>query len=200
MASFDHITAMECISAAGHMLPSFLIFEKSFPMASVAEDLPRGWQYGYSPNGKWKKVLNSNVMQHTCATKRTHCIDLLVPYLHFWGDVFTQEYEMAVSWRVCDVKRQCSSLPNSIMTSHWNCPVGNALLCLRIYFSLNLVSWYVDSMLSLRQSSRNICFQLRWLTDETYISWIKLPCHRDTFSADPLLNPKRCLLWLCSPL
>lgn len=51
VSSTCHITANICVSADGHVLPTFLIFENSFPSGSYRDGVPRDWLFGTSPNG-----------------------------------------------------------------------------------------------------------------------------------------------------
>ena len=44
---------MMCISAAGKVMPTFVIYEKNLPLLAVNDDLPQGWLHGVSPNGGW---------------------------------------------------------------------------------------------------------------------------------------------------
>ena len=47
----DHITVMMSVSAAGKIMPTFLIYEKNLPTLAVTDNLPAGWLHGVSPNG-----------------------------------------------------------------------------------------------------------------------------------------------------
>jgi len=49
--SRDHITVHTCVSASGHVIPPFIIFEKSFPSGPYSRTGPDGAVYAVSPNG-----------------------------------------------------------------------------------------------------------------------------------------------------
>ncbi|XP_069134293.1 uncharacterized protein [Argopecten irradians] len=51
VATTNHSTATVCVSADGKVLPSFIVFEKSFPGGSYRDGIPQEWLFGTSPNG-----------------------------------------------------------------------------------------------------------------------------------------------------
>ncbi|XP_062597502.1 uncharacterized protein LOC134258915 [Saccostrea cucullata] len=51
VSSTSHITATICVAANGLVLPTFLIYENSFPSGSYRDGAPRDWLFGTSPNG-----------------------------------------------------------------------------------------------------------------------------------------------------
>ncbi|XP_033747537.1 uncharacterized protein LOC117332656 [Pecten maximus] len=46
-----HSTAAVCVSASGQVLPTFLIYEKSFPSGAYRDGIPGNWLFATSPNG-----------------------------------------------------------------------------------------------------------------------------------------------------
>ena len=51
MFSLSHITLEVCISAAGQILPSMVIFEGNLPLVTGQEGWPEDWLYARSENG-----------------------------------------------------------------------------------------------------------------------------------------------------
>jgi len=47
----DHITVHTCVSALGHVIPPFIIFEKSFLSGLYSRTGPNDAVYAVSPNG-----------------------------------------------------------------------------------------------------------------------------------------------------
>ena len=51
MASLNHITALMAVSAAGRVLPTFLVFERNIPGLNSEHIIPDDWIFTKSPNG-----------------------------------------------------------------------------------------------------------------------------------------------------
>lgn len=54
--SNTHVTLHMCISADGKVIPSFVIFEKSFPHTAYKDGVPGNWMLAYSDSGYMDKA------------------------------------------------------------------------------------------------------------------------------------------------